>query len=79
MLPEFTVEDHNSTERRIATRWRLDAEAGLSEPRSSFQECKEMCTLSGNILCCFRYLFPWFGFNATEFTCANLETKGEPL
>ena len=26
-----------------------------------------------------RYLFAWFGFNASEFTCANLEIKGDPL
>src|ERR1700683_1325636 len=26
-----------------------------------------------------RYLFPWFGFSAKEFTCANLKLKGDQL
>lgn len=83
MLPEFSIPSHNSPDSRvIEVVRRLDAanqkpEAGT--PRIT-PECKDMYSLrQPQIFSFVRYLFPWFGFNASEFTCANLGIKGDAL
>ena len=61
--------------RRVRCR---NAETGARRTNTR-TECKDMYILHlpESFLLGIRYLFLWFGFDASEFTCANLGIKGD--
>src|ERR1700689_4119377 len=78
MLLEFSLHSQNGWSLRCVS-WMQ--KAGNQEPALPTQQQNVKiciaCARDRVFLLCARYLFPWFGFDASEFTCANLEINGD--
>jgi hypothetical protein len=80
MLREFPLRSQHLKGHRVVWNWMQkirNQDAALRTQPQSVKIC--IVASAAKFLLNTRYLFPWFGFNASEFTCANLAIKGDPL
>src|SRR5271170_3605238 len=65
--------------KQLAPCRKLDAKSGRRKPHTRRSKNVKICIscTCRSFFLELRYLFCWFGFKATEYTCANLKIKGD--